>query len=164
MLPQTPLDLKRPVAHESINYLTVHKATLPQIFHPVSESRHFTRAEAGEAFERGLLPADQRIPHPELVDIERDNLRGVVVEERLSKNWAKANARDAAMQRAVERRKEREREATKVVRSGRWEFRFRDVVVDGESVGRHVEGTGFRYGVPPQDRKKGQVKIPTRVE
>ena len=46
----------------------------------------------------------------------------------------------------------------------RWEFRFRDVSV--ESVGkdgRDRRGVGARYGMPHEDRKKGQIKIPTRV-
>jgi hypothetical protein len=30
--------------------------------------------------------------------------------------------------------------------------------------GRDHKGVGWRYGVPHQDRKKGVVKIPTKVE
>ncbi len=47
---------------------------------------------------------------------------------------------------------------------GRWEFRFRDVRID-EVVGeKDRRGVGARYGVPHQDRKRGQVKIPKRVD
>ena len=42
-----------------------------------------------------------------------------------------------------------------VVERGRWRWR----VTEAET-GK----VGFRYGVPHEDRKKGQVKIPTRVE
>ena len=64
------------------------------------------------------------------------------------------------------RRRERVEKETRRVEGGRAVFRFRDVKVD-EVVGgrgRGREGVGARYGVPAQDRKKGQVKIPTRVE
>jgi hypothetical protein len=30
--------------------------------------------------------------------------------------------------------------------------------------GRGTQSPGFRYGVPSQERKRGQVKIPVRVE
>ena len=163
MLPQTPFDGTNIAFHESINDITVHKATLPQVFHPISESRHFSRADAGETFEKGLLPPEKRIPHPQAVAIEKDRLEGTIFEERNSKNWEAADARDRALEKVAARRREKEVKATTIVQSGRWNFKFRDVVVDRESVGRHVPGVGSRYGVPPQDRKKGQVKIPTRV-
>lgn len=47
----------------------------------------------------------------------------------------------------------------------RWEFRFREISVDDVGKdGRARKGVGARYGMPHEDRKKGQVKIPTRVE
>lgn len=53
MVPVTPLE-KRPnipqPPHESINDLPAHRLTEPQIFYPVSESRRFTRADAGRVF------------------------------------------------------------------------------------------------------------------
>ena len=53
---------------------------------------------------------------------------------------------------------------TKVVpEAGRCEFRFWDVKVDAVEGERDRRGVGSRYGVPSQDRKKGAVKIPTRV-
>ena len=48
---------------------------------------------------------------------------------------------------------------------GRWEFRFRDVSVEDAGMdGRGRRGVGARYGMPHEDRKKGMVKIPRRVE
>ena len=163
MLPQTTLN-DRGKAHESINDLTVHKATVSQIFHPVSESRHFTRADAGEVFQRGLLPAEKRIPHPQLVAIAQVPSSDTSPRDHLNQQWELANQRDAEKEALARSKKEQQERATTVVSSGRWDFKFRDVKVDKESVGRHVPGIGARYGVPAQDRKKGQVKIPTRVE
>ena len=51
--------------------------------------------------------------------------------------------------------------------NSRFEFRFKDVVVSKETTGPDGRGhiaPGQRYGVPTYDRKKGQVKIPTKVE
>lgn len=61
-----------------------------------------------------------------------------------------------------------ERRVRKVVpegSAGRAEFRFRDIKV--ESVGkdgRAKGGVGARYGFPHEDRKKGMIKIPRKVE
>jgi hypothetical protein len=53
------------------------------------------------------------------------------------------------------KKKKRQKEANKtVVVKGRWKW-----VLKGATTGR----VGFRYGIPHQDRKKRQVKIPTRV-
>ena len=162
MLPQTPFQ-RPPQPHESINDLPVHRATIQQIFHPVAESRHFTRADAGTAFEKGLLPADKRIQHPELVAIEKAQLSGRVTEEAVNSEWERAEAEDQAKTIAIAAKKQKKGDATTTFDTGRWEFKFQDVQVDSASVGKHVPGIGQRYGVPPQDRKKGQVKIPTRV-
>lgn len=61
-------------------------------------------------------------------------------------------------------KRETERLTVKKAETPRWEFRFKDINV--ESVGkdgRDRRGVGARYGMPHEDRKKGQVKIPTRV-
>ena len=69
-------------------------------------------------------------------------------------------------EREKARKAKEEREVKRVAPpQGRWEFRFRDVSV--ESVGkdgRDKRGVGARYGIPHEDRKRGQIKIPTRVE
>ncbi len=62
-------------------------------------------------------------------------------------------------------RREKEARELKVVEGRRWEFRFRDVSVeDAGKDGRGPRGVGWRYGMPHEDRKKGQIKIPTSVE
>ena len=76
------------------------------------------------------------------------------------------NAREEKDKRDMERRR-RERDAMRVAKvdNGRSVFMFRDVKVD-ERVGpdgRGSMGVGARYGMPHEDRKKGQIKIPTRV-
>ena len=162
MLPQTPFR-SPPQPHESIHDLPVHKATVQQMFHPMAESRHFTRFDAGQAFEKGLLPADQRIQHPELVSIERVRRSGRTAEGAVESEWKNAERDDASRRTAATERKQKSEEARVTVANGRWDFRFQDVKVDEASVGMYVAGTGRRYGVPAQDRKKGQVKIPTRV-
>jgi len=164
MLPQTQYQTGELQAHESINDLPVHAATQQQIFHPTSESRHFTRADAAKIFDENLLPADERVPHPELAELERERIAGVPYKERV----ARATQRNEELLQkkfAIEkRRKEQEEKAVKVVSSGRWDFRFRDISVDAAGTdGRGPHGTGWRYGVPLMDRKRGQVKIPTRV-
>lgn len=167
MLPTTPYHANmvlRP--HESINDLPVHQATLQQIFHPTSESRIFTRRDAAKVFEETLLPADDRIPHPELIELERERMEGVGRDERIARQRErirvekeKRDAREAA------KKAREERDVTVVTKpGGRWEFRYREIRVDDVGKdGRGEKGVGWRYGIPHEDRKKGQVKIPTRV-
>ena len=55
--------------------------------------------------------------------------------------------------------------AIQTVHSGRWDFRFHNINI--ESMGRDMRNSravGARYGVPHQDRKRGQIKIPRSVE
>lgn len=168
MLPQTAYpnsNNNRTQPHESINDLPVHAATMQQIFHPTSESREFTRADAARVFNEKLLPADQRVPHPELARLEMDRLAGVPYNERVAKA-AKRNE-EAEQRKAVaeQRRKKWQEKSVKVVTSSRWDFKFRKIRVDDAGIdGRGYNGTGWRYGAPHMDRRKGEVKIPTRVE
>lgn len=196
------------VPHESINDLPVHRLSEEQIFYPVSESRRFTRADAGRVFSGApalphaeervdpatavtdvvqdhrniervgkgvnqhevLLPADMRIPHPELVAYEHDRKKLVsevrLRDKALKDRLAAADASDAA--RTQRRKQKKEAKMTRVESdNGRFEFRFRDVVVSREGTGMDGRGTGApgrRYGVPNYDRKRGTVKIPTKVE
>jgi hypothetical protein len=167
MLPVTPYSLKpqlnRGEFHESINDLPVHAATGAQIFHPTSESRHFTRADAAKAFDEKLLPADYRVPHPQLALNIKDEIAGYSAEE----IKARQDARDEkiALKKQVAAEKIAEKEAAiKRIESKRYEFRFTPINVDdiGKD-GRGHNGVGWRYGVPHMDRSRGQVKIPTRV-
>ncbi|KAF2677475.1 hypothetical protein K458DRAFT_319668 [Lentithecium fluviatile CBS 122367] len=168
MLPTTPHVKergKRAITHEPINDLIVHPATRQQLFVPVAESRHFTRVDAGKAFDNNLLPADERIPHPELIAAEKDNIDGYSVSERQRRAQERLEAEMAEKNKKKEEKRQAELASTKTVPQRRWDFVFQDVSVD--SVGRNgrdPKGVGWRYGLPHQDRKKGQVKIPTKVE
>lgn len=178
MLPTTPLarptNSKSPSSrsdtrqkpHESINDLPVHAATRQQIFHPVSESRIFRRTDAGKVFDPRLplLPADERIPHPELVILQKEANSGMTRSEREDAQ-RKRNAVEAARKEAQKRREEAKEKAKTVVAGRRWDFKFEEVSVDAVgTTGRAVGGVGWRYGVPLDDRKRGKVKIPTAVE
>jgi hypothetical protein len=172
MLPTTPyIDTsdprnrgKRPIVHEPINDLIVHPATRQQLWVPVAESRQFTREDAGKAFDNSLLPADERIPHPELVKAERELASGLSFDER-RKLAEERFAAEAAQKKKEEEARQAELLAQKVVPQRRWDFVFKDISVESAGRnGRDARGVGWRYGLPHQDRKKGQVKIPTKVE
>lgn len=165
MLPKTPYnkDTAKLKPHESINDLPVHAATGPQIFHPTSESRQFTRVDAAKIFDENLLPADDRVPHPELALMHKDFLAGMTkkeVELRQRERDEKAQKTKAA----IAAKKAAKLAAVKKAQTARWEFRFTEVNVDdiGKD-GRGEKGVGWRYGVPHMDRSRAQVKIPTRV-
>lgn len=78
----------------------------------------------------------------------------------------KINDDDAeAKRRLAKARSEKERSDVKKRETERWEFRFRDISAENVGPdGRDRRGVGARYGIPHEDRKKGQIKIPTRVE
>ena len=164
MLPTTPYVEKDPITHESINDLPVHRATETQIFHPVSESRHFTRRDAGKVFDSRLKPAEDRVPHTELVQLEKWRYEGIQRDARLALQ-SKKNAEEIESKKVLEmRKKEKEAREVKKVETERSEFRFQDIRVESAGPrGRSRKGVGVRYGMPHEDRKKGQIKIPTRV-
>ena len=172
MLPTTPYidptkpenKFKRPIVHEAINDLIVHPATRQQLFVPVAESRHFTRVDAGKAFDNNLLPADDRIPHPELVVAEREIAMGLGFEERKARALERLQAEEEKKKRKEER-KRLELQNLKTVPQRRWDFVFKDVSVDSVGRdGRDHRGVGWRYGMPHEDRKRGQIKIPQRID
>ena len=138
--------------HENIQELESHPLSHRQTFLPVSESRVFTRADAGKEF--GLPPTEEAVSHPDLIHIHRDRIQGVELTERIAHQ--KERERLLRVQREEELRIKAEKKARMgtVVEQGRWVWKLTDATT----------GTvGHRYGVPHQDRKKGQVKIPTRV-
>jgi hypothetical protein len=167
MLPQTTYDPsggKLPT-HESINDLPVHSWTRRQLFVPAAESRAFTREDAAKAFHPNLLPADQRIAHPELVQITKWEMEGHDRDTR--QRMMREKDAEAAAARAEKERRQADWEArTQVVVKGRrWDFKFQDISAEKtgkDGRGRHA--VGHRYGMPLEDRKKGQIKIPTSVE
>jgi len=59
-------------------------------------------------------------------------------------------------------KRDREIRETKIVKGKRgWDFKFQDISVErvGRD-GRSEKGVGWRYGMPHEDRKPGQVKVP----
>ena len=166
MLPQTPLRTRgTAVVHESINDLPVHPKTRRQLFYPVAESRQFTRDDAAKAFADDLLPADKRIPLPNLVLSEKLILDNVPQDERrkiLSEKYERETAESAERDR---KRKEWEARTQTIVPSRRWDFKFQ--YISAEKVGkdgRSQDAVGHRYGMPHEDRKRGMVKVPKSVE
>lgn len=166
MLPVTsyPLILGAPV-HESINDLPVHTATTAQLWHPTSESREFTRADAATVFLEGLKPADDRVPHPELHVMEKDRVAGMPLDERLTLARQRAEQLEEKKAQAGARKQAWEAKNVTVIPKTRWDFKFTNFSVEeaGKN-GRGHRGVGARYGVPHEDRKRGQIKLPTRVE
>ncbi|KAI5796252.1 eukaryotic mitochondrial regulator protein-domain-containing protein [Peziza echinospora] len=140
-------------AHEPINDIPSHPHTHVQNFVPVSESRAFTRADAGAAF--GLPSADELIPHPELITAAAEAASGIGHSEQRSN----AQARDTEeMEKRNKKSSLKQAKAASketVLENGRWRWRIQDA---------EAGKVGFRYGVPHEDRKRGQIKIPTRVD
>jgi hypothetical protein len=162
MLPTT--DLSSTKQHESVNDLPVHAATEAQIFYPVSESRQFTREDAATVFEEGLLPAEHRIPHPDMVVSHKERLSGLSPKELKEKAEARAERDYEAAKLKLERKAKWEANNIKVVPSTRWNFKFQEISVDmAGKDGKGKDATGWRYGVPLNDRKRGQIKIPRSV-
>ncbi|KAJ5099495.1 hypothetical protein N7532_006496 [Penicillium argentinense] len=124
----------------------------------------------GDNARQVLQPADVRIPHPQLVQLARD--RAAHPEERRTVAYRHAErlerqekAEKQRLQRSQQRRAMNEE--TVKPQGSRFSFRIKDAVVTKESVGKDGRAPwapGRRYGVPTNDRKRGTVKIPTRVE
>ncbi|KAI1327004.1 eukaryotic mitochondrial regulator protein-domain-containing protein [Xylariaceae sp. FL0255] len=151
--------------YEEINELHVHPYTMQQLFWPVSESRVFTREDAAQAFHPTLLSADKRIPHPELVDMEREITNGRPLWDAAERFKAAVMESERAAAERNKNKVDKEEKATTRVRSDRFEFRFKDFNSDNvgpKGKGRHA--VGWKYGTPLPDRSKGhQIKIPTSV-
>lgn len=166
MLPKTSYrEGEKNTPHEPVNEIHVHKLTMQQLFVPVSESRHFTREDAARAFHDGMLSVDARSPQPELIQMERDIIEGKATRPESLARFREATQKeeDRVAQR-IAREQQREEAATTRVATDRYEFRFKEINADdvGRN-GRSRRGTGWRYGAPFDDRKRGLVKIPTSV-
>ena len=86
--------------------------------------------------------------------------------ERKEREAERKEKEDQRQQERERSRLEREARDVKVVQmeGSRWKWRFEEVRVSKAGLdGRGYQGGAARYGVPRQDRKKGQVRIPTRV-
>lgn len=124
----------------------------------------------GDNARQVLQPADLRIPHPHLIQLERD--RAAFPAERRA--VAQRHAGRLEQQEKIEKKNRelaRERREKKIKHvepeGGRFDYRFQDVVFSKETTGangRAAWAPGRRYGVPSDERKRGMVKIPTRVE
>ena len=97
--------------------------------------------------------------------MEKWKYEGMQRDERIQR-MREQNEKGAQEKRDKEQQmREREKRDVTKIDSGRSVFRFQDIKVDervGED-GRGRRGVGARYGFPHEDRKKGQIKIPTRV-
>lgn len=117
-----------------------------------------------------LKAADARIPHPHLIAAEKDKMDpDLAGQQGLLRERYVQRLSDEEMERkeARERGKAKEEAGQRRVEKGRWEFVVKEVQATRAGTGLDGRGTqspGFRYGVPSQDRKRGQVKIPVRVE
>lgn len=165
MLPKTTYieGVNKPV-HEPINDVNVHGYTTQQVFLPTSESRHFTRKDAAKAFHRTMLSADDRSQQPELVNMMRGVLRGDRRGDSTRKFVEAARESEQALVRRAEETKMKDEARTAKISSDRFEFRIQ--AFNSERVGkdgRDRHATGWRYGAPLDDRKRGKVKIPTSV-
>lgn len=150
---------------EPINEIHVHGYTMQQLFIPTSESRHFTREDAANAFHHTMLSADSRIPHKELVKHYRRMKNGE--RESVSRQKFVAEARESERADVLRdaAKKDFEKRITHTVPTERADFRFKKITVDDVGPdGRSRRGVGWRYGAPVEDRKKDQVHHPTKYE
>ncbi|RAH44392.1 mitochondrial 37S ribosomal protein mS45 [Aspergillus brunneoviolaceus CBS 621.78] len=125
----------------------------------------------GDEEHQVLLPADARIPHPHMITHERNRLTiGKTEPAEVRQKYRERLEQETQVElQRKERAQQRLEMKTQKVQpeNSRFEFRFTDVVVSRETTGltgRGHKAPGRRYGVPSSDRKKGQVKIPTRVK
>jgi len=150
---------------EPINEIHVHSYTQQQIFLPTSESRHFTRHDAAKAFGEHILPPEEKMWVPELLQFEKDVAEGVPPKEaRVKFLQATAKSEQELAAKHAKQAKMKE-ENTIMADKGKYQFRIEQFSVDTAGKhGRAPGAVGWRYGVPFDDRKPGTVKIPTKVE
>jgi hypothetical protein len=166
MVPQTKWDEEKGKweAHETINDLPVHRATGQQIFHPTSESRRFTRVDAAKVFHEKLLPADDRVPHPQLITLHREQFVEKLTDEEMARRVFAREEVEEVKKAALAERKAKKESAIRRIDKGRVEFQITDISVDriGKD-GRGRRAVGWRYGAPLMDRSRGDIRIPTKV-
>lgn len=146
---RTPRSIRH---HESIQDLPVHPFATAQTFVPTSESHPFNRADAAAEF--GLPVTDQAVPHPALIQLAADQNAGLSHRELVARQ-VERDRLEAEQKEERERKKKeaKEKEGT-VVEKGRYQWRLMEA---------ETGKVGIRYGVPHQDRKRGQHKVPKRV-
>ncbi|KAJ5319140.1 Ribosomal protein S35 [Penicillium brevicompactum] len=117
-----------------------------------------------------LQPADVRIPHPQMVALDRDRIAHPTERRAVAERQAKRVERqDALEQERRDRAQARREKSLKSVspETSRFEYRIQETVYTSETTGsdgRAPWATGRRYGVPHRDRTRGELKIPTRVD
>ena len=135
---------------------------------PMQGMRGFRKKGNPSGFqaERAVLkPADARIPHPHMIAHETDKLDlGLRYNqpELLKRYNERLENEERKISEGIARKVAREESMKTRIQSDRWEFVVTDVV--SERLGRATPKIGERYGVPSQARKRGQVKIPRRVQ
>ncbi|KAL2156891.1 hypothetical protein VTH06DRAFT_2764 [Thermothelomyces fergusii] len=150
---------------EPINDIHVHSHTMQQLFVPTSESREFTRADAAKAFGEHILPPDAKMRIPELVQMERNVAAGMAPREAAAAFVREATESEKAFADQLRARAKAAEDRVLRVPTARCEFRFQKInAEDVGPAGRSRKAAGWRYGVPHMDRRRGEVKIPTRVE
>ncbi|KAJ5735649.1 uncharacterized protein N7483_000774 [Penicillium malachiteum] len=124
----------------------------------------------GDNARQVLQPADVRIPHPQLVQLDRDRAAFPTERRAVGERHAQRLERQEKNEEKLrEKARSRREDSIKHVEpeGGRFDFRIKDAVFSEQTVGqdgRAPWAPGRRYGVPTNDRKRGTVKIPTRVE
>lgn len=100
-----------------------------------------------------------------MIDAARDLTEGYNQSERTTRMKERYTKMEEEIKEKGRRKKATEARRTTTIEGKRWDFKFRDVSADvvGKD-GRSRTAVGWRYGQPFEDRKKGQVKIPTRVD
>jgi hypothetical protein len=117
-----------------------------------------------------LKPADARIPNPQVIAFEQDKSdQSLAPLERRARHIARMEEDETMRQKRKQRLREEDEEKKTRIDVGRWQLVVKDIAVTRQGVGLDGRGSGrnavgMRYGVPSQERKKGRVKIPTRVE
>lgn len=116
-----------------------------------------------------LKPADSRIPHPHLIAHEQDKKYPELAKDQqeiLQRYQQRLEEDVKSREKAREKKMAQEVARTTRIDTGRWEFVVKEVKATRLGTGADGRGTaspGYRYGVPAQDRKRAQIKIPTRV-
>ncbi|KAG0638207.1 eukaryotic mitochondrial regulator protein-domain-containing protein [Tuber brumale] len=139
------------VAFENVQELPIHSLAGRQAFVQTSESREFTRADAGKEF--GLPAADVMVPHPDLVTLAKERFEDVPLLKRTARQEERDRLNKSRREAEKERSDEKKRKK-KVLEVGRWKWCLTEA---------ETGKVGFRYGFPLPDRKKGHVKIPTHI-
>ena len=117
-----------------------------------------------------LKAADARIPHSHLIAFEKDRIDPELANEADTRRgrYYQRLADDEEQRKQEREGKERREEAKRTrVDTGRWQFVVTDTQASREGTGLDGRGTGsvgLRYGLPHRDRKRGEFKVPRRVE